>query len=117
MMIKKLNNQKRPIFKIKLKIDDQVIVRSGKDKGKIAKVTAVHPRQNKVTVDGVNIIKKHLKPNEKYPQGTILEYEKPIWVSKVALYEPNSKKASRVGLKIDQNGLKRRYYKISGKEV
>lgn len=105
------------IYKIRLKKDDTVIVLAGKYKGKTGKVLATHPTQNKVTVDGINIVKKHQKPNKAYPQGGIIELTKPIWVSKVAAYEPTSKKASRIGYKSDKDGKKIRVYKTSGKEM
>ncbi len=69
------------VYKIRLKKDDTVVVRAGKYKGKTGKITATHPAENKVTVEGINIVKKHLKPNKEYPQGAILELTKPIWVS------------------------------------
>jgi large subunit ribosomal protein L24 len=105
------------IYKIRLKKGDSVIVRSGKYKGKTGKITQVHPTENKVTVEGINIIKKHVKPNRQYPQGGIIEMTKPIWVSKVALIEPVSKKPTRVGYSIDKDGKKSRVYKKTGKEV
>ena len=84
-------------MKIRLKKGDTVVVRAGKYRGKTGKVTATHPRENKVTVDGINIVKKHVKPNQQHPQGAIVEITKPIWVSKVSIVEPTSKKASRIG--------------------
>lgn len=104
-------------FKIRLRKGDLVIVRAGKDKGKTGKVTAVHPRENKVTVDGINIVKKHVKPNREHPQGAIVELNKPIWVSKVSIVEPTSKKPTRVGYNLDKDGNKSRIYKSSGKEI
>jgi large subunit ribosomal protein L24 len=104
-------------MKIKLKKGDKVIVRSGKYKGQTGKVTATHPSENKVTVEGINIVKKHVKPNQQNPQGAILELTKPIWVSKVSILEPESKKASRIGYKVDANGKKTRVFKKTGKEI
>jgi large subunit ribosomal protein L24 len=104
-------------YKIRLKKGDLVVVRAGKYKGKTGKVTATHPRENKVTVDGINIVKKHVKPNQAHPQGAILEITKPIWVSKVSIVEPTSKKASRIGFQIDKDGNKTRVFKKSGKEI
>jgi large subunit ribosomal protein L24 len=105
------------IYKIRIKKDDLVIVTTGKDKGKTGKVLATHPRENKVTVEGVNIIKKHVKPNKTYPQGGIIPMTKPIWVSKVAIVDPSTKKASRIGFKLDDKGVKTRVFKQSGKEI
>ena len=105
------------VYKIRLKKGDTVVVLSGKYKGKTGKIVATHPTENKVTVEGINIVKKHVKPNRTYPQGGIIEITKPIWVSKVAAYEAVTKKASKVAYKLDKNGLKTRIYKSTGKEI
>jgi large subunit ribosomal protein L24 len=104
------------VFKIRLIKGDMVVVLSGKYKGKTGKVIATHPRDNKVTVEGINVVKKHVKPNKQYPQGGIIEITKPIWVSKVAVVD-DKKKPSRVGYKIDAKGTKTRVFKTTGKEV
>ena len=106
-----------PLFKIRLKKDDMVMVRSGKHKGKIGKVLQVHPKLNKVTVEGVNIVKRHRKPTQTQPQGGIIELTKPIWVSKVGMLDNTAKKPSRVGFKLDAKGTKTRVLKTSGKEI
>lgn len=108
---------KPTIYKIRLKKGDTVIVRTGKYKGQTGKVTATHPRENKVTVEGINIVKKHVKPTRANPQGGIIEITKPMWVSKVAVVEPESKKPSRIGYTTDKEGNKARVYKRSGKEI
>ncbi len=108
---------KTTIFKIRLKKGDTIIVRAGKYKGKTGKITAIHPTENKVTVEGINIIKKAMKPTRTRPQGGIVELTKPIWVSKVGLVEPTSKKASRVGYTVKDDGSKVRVFKSTGKEV
>lgn len=105
------------IFKIRLKKGDTVIVRAGKYKGQTGKVTATHPTLNKVTVEGINIVKKHVKPNKEHPQGAIVELTKPIWVSKVSIVEPTSKKASRIGMQVNKDGTKTRVFKTTGKEI
>lgn len=105
------------IYKIRLKKGDTVVVRAGKYKGKTGKITATHPTLNKVTVEGINIVKKHVKPNRDHPQGTILELTKPIWVSKVGVIDPTSKKATRIGYGTSKEGKKVRVYKASGKEI
>ena len=105
------------VYKIRLAKGDTVIVLAGKYKGKTGKITATHPSKNKVTVEGINIVKKHQKPNREHPQGAIVELTKPIWVSKVAAYEPTKKKASRIGYKLTKDGKKTRIYKLSGKEM
>jgi large subunit ribosomal protein L24 len=105
------------VYKIRLKKGDTVMVRSGKSKGKTGKITAVHPRENKVTVEGINVIKKHQKPNRAYPQGGIIDITKPIDVSKVGLLDPTSKKPTRVGYNVDAKGKSVRVNKKSGKEI
>jgi len=105
------------IYKIRLKKGDNVVVRAGKDKGKTGTVLAVHPRENKVTVEGINIVKKHVKPNRAYPQGGIVDLTKPIWVSKVGLVDPSTKKAARVGIQVADDGTKKRVFKGSGDAV
>lgn len=104
-------------FKIRLKKGDTVMVRAGKYKGKTGKVVATHPSENKVTVEGINIVKKAIKPTRVNPTGGIVEITKPMWVSKVGLVEPTSKKPTRVGYKLDDKGNKTRVYKSTGKEV
>ena len=107
----------KKIYKIRLKKDDQVIVLAGKYKGKTGKVLATHPQENKVTVDGINIVKKHQKPNKAYPQGGIIELTKPIWVSKVSVVDPTSKKPTRIAYSLDKEGKKIRIYSKSKKEM
>jgi|SRR5665213_497637 len=105
------------IYKIRLKVGDKVIVLAGKYKGKTGKILKVHPKDNKVTVEGINIVKKHVKPTTTNRVGSIQEIVKPIWVSKVAIYEPTLKKASRISFKVDGDGKKSRVYTASGKEI
>lgn len=104
-------------YKIRLKKGDTVIVRAGKYKGKSGKVTETHPMLNAVTVEGINIVKKHMKPNKDHPQGAIVELTKPIAVGKVGIIEPTSKKPSRIGYTFDDKGNKVRIFKRTGKEI
>ena len=105
------------LFKIRLKKGDTVMVRSGKYKGKTGKVTAVHPKENKVTVEGINVVKRHRKPTQFQPQGGIFEITKPIDVSKVGILDSAAKKPSRIGFKIGKDGAKVRVLKTNGKEI
>jgi large subunit ribosomal protein L24 len=105
------------IYKIRINKGDTVIVTAGKYKGQTGKVVATHPRENKVTVEGVNIVKKAVKPNKANPQGGIIAITKPMWVSKVAIVEPTSKKASRIGYETAKDGSKIRVFKKTGKEI
>ena len=104
-------------YKIRLKKGDTVIVRSGKYKGRTGKILATHPALNKVTIEGINIVKRHRKPDRAHPQGGINEITKPIWVSKVGIYDSSKKKASRIGYKLAKDGTKVRVMKTSGREL
>jgi large subunit ribosomal protein L24 len=104
-------------YKIKLKTGDKVIVLVGKYKGKTGKILKVHPKENKVSVEGINIVKRHLKPTRDNRVGSIKEIIKPMWVSKVAIYEPTLKKASRISYKVDPKGVKTRVFTASKKEI
>lgn len=106
----------KQVFKIRLKKGDTVVVRSGKYKGKSGKIVATHPTENKVTVEGINIVKKHVKPNRANPQGGIVEITKPILVSKVGIMDPETKKPARIGYKVEKDA-KTRVYKSNGKEI
>lgn len=104
-------------FKIRLKKGDTVMVRSGKYKGRTGKILETQPMNNTVTVENINIVKKHVKPNKQYPQGGIIEITKPIQVSKIGIQDPTSKKPTRISYKLDKDGKKTRVYTSSGKEV
>ena len=110
-------NTSKPIFKIRLKKGDTVVVLAGKDKGKSGSVVAVHPFDNKVTVENINVFKKHQKPSKTHPQGGIIEITKPIWVSKVAIVDPASKKPSRIAYKFDKDGKKVRVFAKTKQEI
>ena len=96
---------------------DKVVVISGKDKGKTGIVQAVYPKLNKVVVEGVNVHKKHRKPSQNNPEGSINEIYVPIDASNVALVDPKTKKATRVGYGVDKNGKKIRIAKKSGSKL
>lgn len=100
--------------KVKIHKGDTVIVIAGKDRDKKGKVLAVHPRENRLMVEGVNLVKKHLKPSMAHPEGGIVEQEASIHVSNVALIDPKSGGATRVGFRILEDGTKVRYAKKSG---
>ncbi|MEI7027599.1 50S ribosomal protein L24 [Paenibacillus sp. y28] len=100
-----------------VKKDDTVIVISGKDKGKKGRVIAAYPRQNRVLVEGVNMIKKHAKPSPTNPQGGILDQEAPIHVSNVMHVDPKNGKPTRIGYKVLDNGKKVRVAKQSGEVI
>lgn len=103
--------------KLHVKKDDTVIVITGKDKGKKGRVLAAYPRENRVLVEGVNMVKKHQKPNQQNPQGGILTQEAPIHVSNVMLIDPKSGEPTRIGYKMLENGKKVRIAKKSGEAI
>ena len=100
----------------KIRRNDEIIVIAGKDKGKRGKVQKVLA-DGKVIVAGVNIVKKHTKPNPMLgQQGGIVEKEAPIQASNVAIFNTETNKADRVGFKVE-NGEKTRVFKSTGKPV
>jgi large subunit ribosomal protein L24 len=103
--------------KLHVKKEDTVMVITGKDKGKKGRIIAAYPRQNRVLVEGVNMVKKHQKPTQQNPQGGILDQEAPIHVSNVMLLDPKSGKPTRVGYKVLENGNKVRVAKKSGEVI
>ncbi|WJH36422.1 50S ribosomal protein L24 [Paenibacillus aurantius] len=103
--------------KLHVKKDDTVFVITGKDKGKKGRVIAAYPRQNRVLVEGVNMMKKHAKPSQQNPQGGIIDQEAPIHVSNVMLIDPKSGQPTRVGYKVLDNGTKVRIAKKSGEVI
>lgn len=110
-------SEDKNIYKIRLKKGDTVVVRSGKYKGQTGTITAVHPTENKVTVEGINVVKKHQKPTQSHPQGGIVEITKPIWVSNVSVVDPASKKPTRIAYGTDKDGKKVRVLAKSKKEI
>ncbi len=101
---------------MKIKKGDKVIVITGKDKGKTGEVTKAMPKENKVIVSGVNMVKRHQKPTQENAGG-IVSKEAPIHVSNVAIVDPKSGKASRIGAKILDDGRKVRVAKKSGEVI
>ncbi|MBT2639935.1 MULTISPECIES: 50S ribosomal protein L24 [Bacillaceae] len=96
-----------------VKKGDKVMVISGKDKGKTGIILEAYPKQSRVLVEGINIVKKHAKPSQVNPQGGILNQEAPIHVSNVMPVDPKSGKPTRVGYTVE-NGKKVRVAKKSG---
>jgi large subunit ribosomal protein L24 len=101
----------------KIRQGDEVIVLTGKDKGKQGKVTSVLTN-NKVIVQGINLVKKHQRGNPNAGvTGGIIEKDMPIQVSNVGLYNPETQKADRVGFKFLEDGKKVRYFKSTNEVV
>ena len=102
--------------KLHIKKVDTVYVNAGNYKGETGKVLSVDPSKDRAIVEGVNIVKKHTKPNAKNPQGGIVSQEAPIHVSNLQLIDPKSGKPTRVGYRMDGD-KKVRYAKKSGEEI
>ena len=103
---------------MKIKKGDDVIVIAGKDKGRRGEVLKVMDDDDRVVVADINMVKKHQKPNPNLGvSGGIVEKEMPIEVSNVALYNPVTKKADRIGYKRLEDGTKVRYFKSNGEVV
>ena len=98
----------------KIRRDDEVVVLAGKDKGKQGKVLRVVPAEDRVYVEGVNIIKKHQKANPQAEEpGGIIEKEASIHVSNIAIVNPATGKADRVGFRVEDE-KKVRFFKSNG---
>jgi large subunit ribosomal protein L24 len=104
---------------MKLRTDDEVIVISGKDKGKTGKILRVDRSKDRVYVEGINIIKRHQRPNPARPnaQVGVIEREGPVHVSNVALLDPKERKPTRVGTRRTEQGSRMRVTKRSGTEI
>lgn len=104
---------------MKIRKNDNIIVIAGNSKGSTGKVLKVFPKKNRVIVEGVNMRKRHTKPNQANPQGGIIEMEAPIEASNVMLIDPKTNEPTRIGSKIiidDKTGKKKivRVSKASG---
>ena len=103
--------------KLHIKKGDTVIVNAGDDRGKQGRVVRVLVSKNKAVVEGVNVVSKSTKPSAKHPQGGIVKMEAPIHVSNLSLIDPKSGKATRIGRRVNETGVKVRYSKKSGEEI
>ena len=101
---------------MKLHVGDKVIVIAGNDKGKTGTIQKVYPKLNRVVVENVNVRKKNRKPTQQNPEGSVVEVYAPIDASNVAIVDPKTKKATRVGYKMVK-GNKVRYAKKSGEKL
>ena len=89
----------------KLKVNDEVVVVAGKDNGKSGSVVRINSKKNEVIVNGVNLVKKALKPSQENPQGGFAEVERPLHISNIAVVSPKTKKATRVRIE-EKDGKK-----------
>lgn len=107
--------------KVHVKTGDTVVMLSGKDKGKTGKILAVSPKEGKVIVEGLNIVKKHVKPRKMGEAGGIINAESAVYASKVQLVDPKTGKGCRIGYKITENSegkkVKTRISRATGNEI
>ncbi|MCW0482850.1 50S ribosomal protein L24 [Gaoshiqia sediminis] len=103
--------------KLHIKKGDTVVVLAGNDNGRQGKVLEVIRDKDRAIVEGVNMVKKHTKPNAESPQGGIVEKEAPIHISNLMLVDPKTGKPTRIGRKLGDNGKLVRYSKKSGEEI
>lgn len=101
----------------KIRKDDTVEVVSGKDRGKRGKVLKVQPKDNRVIVEGINILHRHMKPTQDMPQGGIVENEGPIHISNVQLICPRCDEKVRPEIGVKDDGTKVRICKKCGKDI
>ena len=90
------------------KVGDKVVVIAGKDKGKEGKIIKTLKNDNKVVVEGINMVTKHVKPSAQNENGGIIKVEAPIHASNVMILDPKTKKRTRIAHEIDENGKKHR---------
>ncbi|MCD8290497.1 MAG: 50S ribosomal protein L24 [Prevotella sp.] len=103
--------------KLHIKKNDSVIVLAGNDKGKKGKVLKVIVDKRRAIVEGVNMVSRHTKPSAKNPQGGIVKQEASIDISNLSLIDPKSGKATRIAIKVTEDGKKIRVAKKSGEEI
>ena len=115
--MKKKNTQKKSV-KLHVKRGDNVIVIAGNHKGEQGTITEVRVGEQRVILEGINMVKKHIKPSANNPEGGIIEMEAPIHISNVAHVDATSGKATRIGRKKDEKtGKLVRYSKKSGEII
>lgn len=102
---------------MKLRKDDMVVVITGRDKGKTGKVLSVVPSKNAVVVEGVNVVKRHIKPSNSNPKGGILDLTKAIDVSKVMVLDPKTGKPARIAYTVTAKGNKERVFKVGKRQA
>jgi large subunit ribosomal protein L24 len=103
--------------KLHIKKGDTVIVNTGESKGQKGRVLEVITKTNRAIVEGVNLIKKHTKPNAESPQGGIIEKEAPVHISNLMIVDPKSGEATRIGRRLNDDGKLVRFSKKSGEEI
>lgn len=102
---------------MKLRVGDTVQVIAGSDKGKTGEIIQILRKEDRVIVEGVNMVTKHIKPSQTDPEGGIVTREAPIHVSNVAYYDSKAKQAVKIGYAFDEDGKKYRINKKTGKAL
>ncbi len=105
------------IKKMHVKTGDNVVVISGREKGKKGKVLAVSPKEGKLIIEGVNMVSKHVKPRKMGQEGGIVKAEGAMYACKVQVVCPHCNKATRVGHKVAEDGSKQRVCKRCGETL
>jgi large subunit ribosomal protein L24 len=103
--------------KLHVRKGDRVLILSGKDKGRKARVITAYPQKNKVLVEGINMVKKHARPTQKVPQGGIRETEAPIYAGKVMVICPSCQKPTRLARRELPDGKMARACKRCGELI
>jgi len=103
--------------KLHIKKGDMVFVNAGNDKGKTGRVLEVLIKESRAVVEGINMVSKAVKPNAQNPQGGIVKKEAPIHISNLNQLDPKSKKPTRIGRKMNEEGVLVRVSKKSGEEI
>lgn len=102
---------------MKLRVGDTVIVIAGKDKGRTGEIVQILRKENRVIVEGVNMVTKHVKPTQMDPEGGIIQREAPLAISNVAYYDSKTKAPVKIGYAFDDEGKKYRINKKAGQAI
>ena len=105
---------------MRFKVDDEVIVVAGEDKGAKGTVQRILRKEGRIVISGVNVVKKHQKPRQtggRQAQGGIIEFEAPIAISNVMLVCPQTGEPTRIGYRVNDDGEKVRFSKKSGEDI
>ena len=102
---------------VRIKKGDTVVVLAGDDRGKKGRVLSVQADKQRAIVEGLNMVTKHTKPSAKHPQGGRIQMEAPIHISNLSLVDPKSGNATRIAIKVKEDGKKVRIAKKSGEEI
>ncbi|MFI4956195.1 MAG: 50S ribosomal protein L24 [Gammaproteobacteria bacterium] len=113
-----LQDKAKKVYKAKILKGDEIIVIAGKSKGQTGRVAAVYPRDERVLIDGVNLVTKAVRPNPQLNiQGGLEKREAPLHISNVAILNPKTQKADRVGYSVAKDGAKVRVFRSSGEVI